>query len=175
MQEVARAGSCGRATLYRHFAGRGDFVRAIRLRALRDCRAALATQDLDTTCAVDALASVLATLIPVLDRYRVLLDAPPPDLADPAQRELADAITVPLRALIARGQAAAELDPTIPPDFAVAVFTGILRAARERVASGTMHLEAAHRNAPRALLFGLGASGPGSTQEPRLGGSSRVP
>ena len=158
MQQVATACGCGRATVYRHFASRDELVRAIRLRALADCREALAPGVWGQEPVGDALGAVLETLIPLLDRYRVLLDAPPPDLSDPAQRELTDAIIVPLRELVRRGQATGELDPTIPPDFAVAVFSGVLRAAREAVASGTMTLGAAHAHAVRVLVTGIGAA-----------------
>ena len=138
MQQVATACGCGRATVYRHFANRDELLRAIRLRALSDCRAALPPAVFGKEPVRDALAAVLETLIPLLDRYRVLLDAPPPDLSDPAQRALTDAILQPLRQLVRRGQACGELDPQFPPDFAVAVFSGVLRAAREAVAYGTM-------------------------------------
>ncbi len=114
MQQVATACGCGRATVYRHFANRDELLRAIRLRALSDCRAALAPAVWGKEPVRDALAAVLETLIPLLDRYRVLLDAPPPDLSDPAQRELTDAILDPLRQLVRRGQASGELDPQFP-------------------------------------------------------------
>ncbi len=155
MQQVASVCGCGRATVYRHFANREELVRAIRLRALADCRRALPPGVWDREPVHDALDAVLETLIPLLDRYRVLLDAPPPDLSDPAQRELTDAIVVPLRDLIRRGQAAGEIDPMIPPDFAVAAFSGVLRAAREAVACGTMTLDAAHAHAVRVLITGI--------------------
>jgi AcrR family transcriptional regulator len=163
MREVAVASGVGRATVYRYFATRDELVRAIRLRALRDCRQALGPAVFAHTSAPDALGAVLATLVPVLDRYRVLLDAPPPDRSDPEQRALTDAIERPLCELIERGQAAGELDPRFPPGFALAVLIGVLRAAREAVASGRMPAEAAHTLAVRSLLAGIG-NGPPSDE-----------
>lgn len=160
MREVAAASGVGRATVYRHFANRDELVRAIRLRALRDCREALAPAVFAHDSVRDALGAVLATLVPVLDRYRVLLDAAPPDRSDPEQRELTDAIERPLRELILRGQATGELDPQFPPEFAIAALIGALRAAREAVAGGRMPADTAHTLALRSLLDGIGRTGP---------------
>jgi AcrR family transcriptional regulator len=157
MREVANASGVGRATVYRHFANRDELLRAIRLRALRDCREALDPDVFAQASVRDALGAVLATLVPVLDRYRVLLDAAPPDRSDPEQRALTDAIEQPLRELIVRGQSDGELDPHFPPDFVLAVLIGVLRAAREAVAQGRMSAEAAHALAVRSLLAGIGA------------------
>jgi AcrR family transcriptional regulator len=160
MREVAAASGVGRATVYRHFANRDELMRAIRLRALRDCREALAPEVFAHASAREALGAVLATLVPVLDRYRVLLDAPPPDRSDPEQRALAEAIEQPLLELIQRGQVTGELDPRVPPEFAMAVLIGVLRAAREAVAGGRMPAEAAHTLALRSLLAGIGSAAP---------------
>lgn len=157
MRELAVASGVGRATLYRHFATRDELVRAIRLRALRDCREALDPALLEKGSAREALAVALAALLPVLDRYRVLLDAAPPDRTDAEQRELVDAIEAPLLDLIRRGQEAGELDPDLPADFTLAVLTGVLRAARAAVASGGMTAGEAHPLAVRTLLTGIGA------------------
>lgn len=166
MREVAMASGVGRATIYRHFPSRDELLRAIRLRALRDCREALDPAVFAHTSARDALAAVLATLVPVLDRYRVLLDAPPPDRSDPEQRALTDAIEAPLRQLILRGQASGELDVRFPPEFAIAVLIGVLRAAREAVAAGRMSAEAAHALAVRSLLVGIGVTAPLNDDDP---------
>jgi AcrR family transcriptional regulator len=157
MREVANASGVGRATVYRHFANRDELLRAIRLRALRDCREALDPDVFVQASVRDALGAVLATLVPVLDRYRVLLDAAPPDRSDPEQRALTDAIEQPLRELIVRGQSDGELDQDFPPDFVLAVLIGVLRAAREAVAHGRMSAAAAHALAVRSLLAGVGA------------------
>jgi AcrR family transcriptional regulator len=166
MREVAVASGVGRATVYRHFPNRDELVWAIRLRALRDCREALEPAVFAHASARDALAAVLATLVPVLDRYRVLLDAPPPDRSDPEQRVLTDAIERPLRELILRGQDEGELDARFPPEFAIAVLIGVLRAAREAVADGRMSAEAAHALAIRSLLAGIGAAAASSPDAP---------
>jgi AcrR family transcriptional regulator len=166
MSAVALASGVGRATVYRYFATRDALVRAILVRALRDCREALAPAPLEMAPAGEALAAVVGTLLPVLDRYRVLVDAPPPDRSDPEQRALADAIERPLLELIRRGQAAGELDAGLPPGLVLGVLTGVLRATRAAIAAGEIAPERAHALAVRALLTGIG------TGEPPVSGPS---
>ena len=160
MQEVATASGVGRATLYRYFSTRDDLVRAIRLRALRDCREALAPDVLERGSTREALEAVIGALLPVLDRYRVLIDAPLPDRSDPEQRALVEAVERPLLDLIRRGQDGGELDPRFPAGFAFGVLGGVLKAARAAIAAGEVSPERAHPLAVRALLAGLGADGP---------------
>ena len=76
MSDVASATGVGRATLYRHFASREELLRAIRLQSLRECRQAL--EDVPAPDAVfeEGLRQVIAALLRVLDRYRVLVAAP---------------------------------------------------------------------------------------------------
>ena len=160
MQEVATASGVGRATLYRYFSTRDDLVRAIRLRALRDCREALAPDVLERGSTREALEAVIGALLPVLDRYRVLIDAPLPDRSDPEQRALVEAVERPLLDLIRRGQDGGELDRRFAAGFAFGVLGGVLRAARAAIAAGEVSPERAHPLAVRALLAGLGANGP---------------
>ena len=161
MQEVATASGVGRATLYRYFSTRDDLVRAIRLRALRDCREALAPDVLERGSTREALEAVIGALLPVLDRYRVLIDAPLPDRSDPEQRALVEAVERPLLDLIRRGQDGGELDPRFPAGFAFGVLGGVLKAARAAIAAGEVSTERAH---PLAVGGGggrRGAGGPG--------------
>jgi AcrR family transcriptional regulator len=160
MQEVATASGVGRATLYRYFSTRDDLVRAIRLRALRDCREALAPGVLERESPREALGAAVGALLPVLDRYRVLIDAPLPDRSDPEQRALVEAVERPLIDLIRRAQERGELDPRFPPAFAFGVMSGVLKAGRAAIAAGEVSPERAHPLAVRALLAGLGAGGP---------------
>jgi AcrR family transcriptional regulator len=168
MAAVALASGVGRATVYRHYSTRDVLIRAIRLRALRDCQQALTPAPLDQACATEALGAVVAILLPMLDRYRVLLDAPPPDRSDPEQGKLTDAIERPLLALIRRGQSVGEFDAQLPATFVLEVLTGVLRAARAAMAAGEVSAESASALAVRALLSGIGtgdpqASGPNPT------------
>ena len=102
MSDVASATGVGRATLYRHFASREELLRAIRLQSLRECRQAL--EDVPAPDAVfeEGLRQVIAALLRVLDRYRVLVAAPPADRSDPEQRPLLEEIERPLLDLFRR-------------------------------------------------------------------------
>jgi AcrR family transcriptional regulator len=155
MQEVARRTGVGRATLYRYYGCREDLLRAIRVQALRECREALGGVPVDEGSAIDALEQVVAALVPVLDRYRVLADAGPPDRSDPEQAALAEEVEGPLIRIIRRGQERGELTPELTPSLALEVIVGVLRAARRGIVSGEVTADAAPPLAFRLLIDGL--------------------
>lgn len=155
MIAVAAATGIGRATLYRHFPSRRDLIGAIRAQALRECRAALAGADVDEGPAADALERVVRALLPVLDRYRVLLDAPAPDRSDPGQRALMAAVEGPVLAVIARGQREGEVAADLPAGFLLEAVSGVLRAARRAIVHRGVAPGEAATAAVRVLLGGV--------------------
>lgn len=154
MQEVAAAAGVGRATLYRHYASREDLLRAIRLRALAECREALARTPLDGDPA-EAMRRALAALHEVIDRYRVLAGAAPVDRADPAQRGLIEQVEAPLIHLVARGQHEGAFRTHPPPAVVVRMLTGLLVAARRAVLDGLVPAPDAAGLAAAVLLHGI--------------------
>ena len=157
MQDVARATGIGRATLYRHYPSRDDLIRAIRLRALEEYRGALLRADLRSMPAPEAIRHALGVLIPIVDRYRVLMSAPPADRADPAQRPLVDEIEGPIREAIERGQRAGELRADLPAALILRVFTGLLTTGRRVIADGVVAHDRAADLIATLLLEGAGA------------------
>ena len=157
MVEVAAATGIGRATLYRHFPSRRALIDAIRSQAMRDCREVLAGAGLDDGPATEALGRVVRALVPVLDRYRVLLDAPPADLSDPEQRALKAAVEGPLLAVLRRGRREGDIAPGLPDGFLYELVSGVLRAARRAIVHRGVGPEEAAEAAVRVLLEGVRA------------------
>ena len=155
MVEVAAATGIGRATLYRHFPRRRELIAAIRSQALRDCRVALAGAGVEKGAAAEALERVVRALLPVLDRYRVLLDAPPPNRSDPEQRALAEAVERPVVAVIRRGRRDGEFAADVSEGFLLEVVGGVLRAARRAIVLHDVGPGEAADAAVRVLLEGV--------------------
>jgi AcrR family transcriptional regulator len=164
---VARAASIGRATLYRHFPSREALIRAIRLKALRECRAALADADLDEGPAAQAIERAIEALLAVVDRYRVLVHEPPPDRSDPVQRALVEEVEAPLLALIERGVDGGEVAPDLPPRFVLDGLVGLLTAARRAIVDGQLAPERAGAAVSLALLHGIGRAPAAAAAPPR--------
>ncbi len=160
MRDVAAASGVGRATLYRHFPSRDDLIRAIRLESLRECRAALEDVPAPGAGLEEGLRQVVAALLGVLDRYRVLVAAPPVDRSDPEQRPLLEEIERPLLDLFRRGAASGELAPDVDPALVLVLLGGLLNAARRAITEGTLAPEAADVVLTRMLLRGVGGPRP---------------
>ena len=160
MSDVASASGVGRATLYRHFASREELLRAIRLESLRECRQALEDVPVPDAGFEEGLRQVIAALLRVLDRYRVLVAAPPADRSDPEQRPLLEEIERPLLDLIRRGVAAGELAPDLDPALVLVMLSGLLTGARRAIAEGRLSADVADEVLARTLLHGIGAPPP---------------
>ncbi|MFD0313810.1 TetR/AcrR family transcriptional regulator [Streptomyces flavalbus] len=65
MDEVAKAAGISRATLHRHFAGRGALVRALESLGIEECEAALDRARLDEGSATDAVRRLVREIEPV--------------------------------------------------------------------------------------------------------------
>ncbi len=160
MSDVASATGVGRATLYRHFASREELLRAIRLQSLRECRHALEDVPAPDAGFEEGLRQVIAALLRVLDRYRVLVAAPPADRSDPEQRPLLEEIERPLLDLIRRGAAAGELASDLDPALVLVMLSGLLTGARRAIAEGRLSADVADEVLARTLLHGIGAPPP---------------
>jgi nucleotide-binding universal stress UspA family protein len=155
MGEVAAATGVGRATLYRHYASREELLRALRLHALSECQEALEGVALEGVPAPQALAGALGALLAVVDRYRVLMNAPPPDRSDPDQRTLAEELERPLLDLIVRGQREGVFTSRLAPRLVLEVVLALLRGGRRAIADGVVEAEDAGALLAEALLGGV--------------------
>ena len=156
MRRISLAAGVGRATVYRHFPSREALIRDIRLKALRECRAALADADLDAGPATEAIERAIDALLAVVDRYRVLVHEPPPDRSDPEQRALVEEVEGPLLGLIVRGADAGELTAELPARFVLDSLVGLITAARRAIVDGDLAPEGAAAAVSRAFLEGIG-------------------
>lgn len=152
MADVARAAGVGRATLYRRYATRDALLQAIRVRALTECREALAEVEPGVGSAADELAAALRALFAVVDRYRVLAAAPRLDREDPTQRSLADDVERPVAAIVHRGLASGEFRGDVPPELAAAMATSLLTAGRRAVVEAGVDPAVAEAALVRAVL-----------------------
>lgn len=75
MQDIAEASGVARATLYRHFAGRDELLRAIYIGGLHNAGTAIDAAEPERGNAPDALRRVIDGLMVVIDRYRIVTES----------------------------------------------------------------------------------------------------
>ena len=138
MSEIAAAAGVTRATLYAHFATREDLVEAVVRRAIADTDHALSGLDLDTMPAEEALARLVKTSWPILDRHRNIRAVALSSLGHEALRDHHDIAFGHVDRLIARGQNDDVFRSDQPRDWLVAVFYAVLHAAADEVTAGRL-------------------------------------
>ena len=148
MDEIARAGGVGRATLYRHFSTREELVEALRARAGHETAKAMRRSRLREGSAAEALERLFDELIEVSDRYQFLVQIPEP--ADARRGDL----TAQFLALIRRGQEAGEFGAAAPAEWWAELVRAALVCATRAVADGESK-ERAVGMAKEAVLAGL--------------------
>jgi len=155
MERVAQAAGVGRATVYRHFASREHLVRAIHDRALQDARDAVLQTRPEEGPADEALERVVAAILRVGDRYRLLRQVPPGDTELQAR---AEEVGVPMIQLIERGQKDGEFRTDLPARWQAASLGALTVAAL----SAMIHGEMRERDAAKVVCttFVQGAAAP---------------
>jgi len=127
MDQIATRAGLGRATVYRHVAGRAELVHEVAESALESAAEALRSAAPEEGPAPDALWRVLTALVREGGRHRSLLLlglARDPDfLAARAQ------VLAPVTALVGRGVAAGELRSDLDPTWALSALLALLQAA----------------------------------------------
>jgi AcrR family transcriptional regulator len=150
--EVADASGLHRATLHRHFTTREDLLRALYARAGDEAEAGYWGARPEDGEFGEALRRVLHVALELSDRYRVLLGA-----NDPEFTRHRDRAAKPLLAMFERGRATGALRRDVPERWMLLTFRGVLVAAVEAIADGTLTVDEATEAAASSLISGLQA------------------
>jgi AcrR family transcriptional regulator len=148
MQEIAEAAGVHRATVHRHFATRGELLRAVRVRALDEFQAVLVDPVLAELPPGAALERLTRRSLELGDRRRLYRVVPSfDDLTDTR----GDTLRAPVRAVLARAQDAGVVRRDVPPTMLAAAWSGLVLIALPLVGGGELDLEAAERFVLRLL------------------------
>ncbi len=170
MAEIASACGLGRATLYRHFATRGELVGAIQAQAVKAGAQALDEAELDEGSTVEALRRAIGALVGVGDRYRLLVREA---AIHPGVMPRQPAVAGRLVELVQRGQRRGELRDDLPASWIVPALAGLLVLAVGEMADERTDPKEAARRVAATLLDGL-AVAPDEGAEGRPQGPRRA-
>jgi AcrR family transcriptional regulator len=151
MSEVAASAGVGRVTLYAHFASRELLLDAVVRQAIIDTDQALTALGLDDDPVEIALARLVRTSWPILDRYRTVRIAAVTELGPEALRDRHDQVVHHVERLITRGQDDGVFRTDLPRPWLVAAFYATLHAAADEVSAGRLDA----RSAPDVLVATL--------------------
>jgi AcrR family transcriptional regulator len=149
--EVAAAAGVGRATVYRHFPSREELIEALRLHAGEEARQRFAAARVDEGDPVAALERMVAAMLALGDRYRVIF----PQDRQPSPRR-SELLLAPLTRVIARAQAEGAIDPAVAPSWVIAALRALLRSAVGEIEARRLSREAAPELVVRTLVRGVG-------------------
>ncbi len=155
--EIAADAGVGRATLHRYFPSREALARELALDALRACDEACTEIEEQASSAADALARVIAALVPLGDRVQCLVSLPEVfqdtevvGVCRRQSRETAD--------LVEAAKAEGGLDPTVPTAWIVEALDALIYAAWTAVQDGRLAKNDAALFVDRTLFHGLAPS-----------------
>ncbi|TML07604.1 MAG: TetR family transcriptional regulator [Actinobacteria bacterium] len=149
--EVAAAAGVGRATVYRHFASREALIEALRLYASEEARQRFAEARVEEGDPVEALERIVAAMLALGDRYRVIF---PQDQEGKPRRS--EVLLEPLTRLIARAQATGAIDPGVAPSWVIAALRALMRSAVGEIEARRLARDAAPARVVRTLVRGVG-------------------
>lgn len=156
VDDVAAAAGLSRQTVYAHFPSRDALLTAVVGRITEEAMAAIDAAAIDEGPAPDALLRLLDAGWRTALRYPVLDSVPAGDADDELHQPVVDRL---LR-LVARGQAAGEFDPALPPTWLVATTIALGHAAGAEVAAGRMAADQAAAALRTSILRVYGAAPP---------------
>lgn len=127
MDEIAAQAGLGRATVYRHVAGRDELVQEVAEAALASAARAVQSAVPDDGPALDALRRVLTALVREGAEHRPLLLL---GIARDAQFAARRAeVLAPIAGIVARGAAAGDVRSDLPPAWALSALLTMLQTA----------------------------------------------
>lgn len=127
MDQIAARAGLGRATVYRHVAGRAELVHEVAEAALQSAAEAVRSAAPEEGATPDALLRVLTALVREGSEHRSLLLL---GIArDPAFLTARAQVLAPITELVGRGVAAGELRPDLDPAWALSALLALLQAA----------------------------------------------
>ena len=153
MQEIADISGIGRTTLYRHFRTREDLIRAIKSQAMEDACAAVVDSRPEEGNAEDAMRRVIAGLISVGDRYRILAEEG--FSKEEMRHDEKDELALELYGLIARGQRDGSFTSALSPRWILTAMGHLTMAAIQQVQAGELARNHAATTMADTLLQGI--------------------
>jgi AcrR family transcriptional regulator len=157
MEQIAKAASVARQTVYAHYASREELLEAVRLRAVDETVAAIDSAGIDEGSPAEALERLVSASWRTLERYPLLMDLRGPITAA-EEHALHAPILERLERLVRRGRRAGDFDRRLPPSWLLASFLGLAHAAAQEVRAGRLSADEASRALRRtvARAFGVG-------------------
>lgn len=136
MADIAGAAGVRRATLYAHFPSREELLDAVIERAVATTDDALTALRLDEDPPAAALARLLATSWPILDRHRRLRAVALAELGPERLRRRHDRSMRHVEHLVRRGRDEGVFRTDLPVGWLIAAFYAVLHAAAEEADAG---------------------------------------
>ncbi len=158
MDDIAKAAGISRQTVYAHFPSRDALLTALLTEVTARVVEAIATADLDTGPAADALVRFLEISWQAFESDPFLLHLTSPPKSPEEERDQHEPVLGPLEQLIRRGQRTGEFDPTLPVSWLLSATIALGHAAGEEVRAGHMTPDQAiatlRRSIPRLFTAG---------------------
>lgn len=152
MEEIASAAGVGRATLYRYFPSREELLRAMALASVQELARRISEAELETVAFDEAIARLARGIIATGSRY-VAVSADSARYAE-IYPEFDTDVIAPISALFDRAQADGLLRGELPPDLAMQLFSGLVKAAVDATSGGRQGSEEAAAAVTRLFLDG---------------------